>query len=155
MGSIKRSEFDTLSSLGIDSVPKLRNCIRTEQTKVESDEYTFERFYLSFLYPFCLEPGQKSMSIDLALPLWELVLAPRRKVAKDFVAYLNACPGKYKGVTKDLWKQLYNFSNEVELSEDQSELVNYSEESAWPTILDEYAAWVNRGRKPEQTVEEE
>jgi hypothetical protein len=67
------------------------------------------------------------MPMDLAKAVWSVSISDRTPVAQDFLAFLDATP--YKGVTKDVWSSLLEFSGEVSLDKERK-LVGYSEEDS-------------------------
>jgi len=153
MGKLDKAEFMELQHPLVDSAPKLRNFLRAMIVDVETS--SFDEFY-AWLYPFCLEEGQKSMIIDIGLALWGMLLAPKYPVAADFVTYLTENP-KHKGVNKDTWTQVYEFVQEVTFGPESEgkPLIGFSQDAAFPVMIDEYAEWVARGRVAESKEEED
>ncbi|RLN73847.1 hypothetical protein BBJ28_00019631, partial [Nothophytophthora sp. Chile5] len=109
-------------------IPQLREAI--------ANEGEFKKFY-SFCFGFSKEPGQKSLSVDIATAMWELLLSARFvKLTADWLAFLEA-KKPVKGVTRDTWDLLLDFFVKVRESYD-----NYDENEAWPVLIDDYMTWI-------------
>ncbi|KAI5476229.1 calcium-binding EF-hand domain-containing protein, partial [Pseudohyphozyma bogoriensis] len=86
--------------------------------------------------------GQKSMSGEVATAIWDIVLAPRYPVGKDFVEYTKSLGSNFKGVSFDVWSQLLEFVTTV-----GDDLNGYNEDDAWPSVLDSFVEWGNEQKK--------
>ncbi|RLN55064.1 hypothetical protein BBJ29_006417 [Phytophthora kernoviae] len=118
-----------------DSIAKLKAKIPKLREAIGSNA-EFKKFY-SFCFGFSKEPGQKSLSIDIATAMWELLLSTRYdKLTKSWLNFL-AEKKPVKGVTRDTWDLLIDFFVKVNDSYD-----NYDENEAWPVLIDDYMAWI-------------
>ncbi|KAG7395711.1 Scaffold-type E3 ligase [Phytophthora boehmeriae] len=124
-----------MEAMDCDSVAKLKAKIPQLREAIASDA-EFKKFY-SFCFGFSKEPGQKSLSIDIATAMWELLLSARyEKLTKSWLSFL-AEKNPVKGVTRDTWDLLIDFFVKVNESYD-----NYDENEAWPVLIDDYMAWI-------------
>jgi len=73
---------------------------------------SFSSFY-SFLFPFLLPDGSKSLPPSLALPVLSVVLAPKYKLGKEFVEYAEGLGEGFKSVSTDTWGMLLEFIETV------------------------------------------
>ncbi|GLD91944.1 hypothetical protein PINS_up000477 [Pythium insidiosum] len=141
MGVFTRKEWAKgMKALRCDSIDKLKAEIPNLRSMIES-ERSFKSFY-SFCFGFSKEPGQKSLGIDIAMPMWELLLSGRfPKLTADWMAFLND-KKPCKGVTRDTWDLLLDFFGKVEQSYDK-----YDENEAWPVLIDDYMSWIESNGK--------
>ncbi|CEG45615.1 Uncharacterized conserved protein [Plasmopara halstedii] len=138
MCAFTRKEWQSgMQKMGCDSAAILKAKIPQLRESIHS-ETEFKKFY-SFCFGFSKEPGQKSLSIDIAVAMWELLLSTRfEKLTASWLAFL-AEKKPVKGVTRDTWDLLFDFFLKVRVSYD-----NYDENEAWPVLIDDYMTWVNR-----------
>ena len=90
---------------------------------------------VQFTYGFSKDPTQKSLALELALGLWELLLPGRFCWHRHWIQY--ARKNSRSVVSKDLWLQVLDFGLQIE-----PDLSNYDENGAWPVLLDEFAAYM-------------
>jgi DCN1-like protein 1/2 len=130
-----------MKALRCDSPEKLKEEIPNLPKLIERDS-DFKKFY-SFCFAFSKEPGQKSLAIDIATPMWELLLTKRfPSRTADWLEFLNE-KNPCKGVTRDTWDLLIEFFFKVQDSYD-----NYDENEAWPVLIDDYMTWIEtKGKK--------
>lgn len=113
-------ECDTVEGLR-DSVPKLRAELK--------DDDKFKEIY-SFSFNYSKEPTQKHLPLEIAIPMWTLLLTdrfPKVSIWCDFVQK------KGRSIPKDTWTLLLEFFTTV-----KPDLSNYDSDGAWPTIFDEF-----------------
>ncbi|KAK0704057.1 Cullin binding-domain-containing protein [Lasiosphaeria miniovina] len=101
------------------------------------------------------EPQVKAMDTLVAFVFWEMLLGPELhhwktrnidwlRLWKTFIDEVwEIEEGKYKrGVNKDMWNQTLEFANKTMADETLS---FWSEDQAWPGIIDDFVAWCQRG----------
>lgn len=96
------------------------------------------------------EKGQKAISLENALTYWQIIFNPPGKpwvtASTDWLKlwseFLTAT--WTKSVNKDMWNQTFEFAQKTMQDETLS---FWSEESAWPGVIDEFVAYakVKRG----------
>lgn len=98
------------------------------------------------------EEGQKALALDNAIVYWEMVFNdPGKKwvtgttVKTDWTAlwveFLRA--NWTKTVNKDMWNQTFEFFQKTMQDETLS---FWSEDGAWPGVIDDFVAWVKEKR---------
>ncbi|PIL30541.1 hypothetical protein GSI_07241 [Ganoderma sinense ZZ0214-1] len=91
------------------------------------------------LYAFCFAlakpPTARNIDMDTASAFWSVLVAPKYPIMNDILAFINE-KGTYKGVNKDLWNMVLEFSRSI-----QPDLSTYEADGAWPTMLDDFVAW--------------
>ncbi|KAI9906461.1 hypothetical protein PsorP6_004713 [Peronosclerospora sorghi] len=137
MCAFTRKEWQRgMEEMNCDSIAKLKAKLPQLHEAIAS-ESEFKKFY-SFCFSFSKEPGQKSLSIDIAVAMWELLLPTRfEKLTGSWLKFL-AEKKPVKGVTRDTWDLLYDFF--VKMQESNA---GYDENEAWPVLIDDYMAWID------------
>ncbi|KAM5542606.1 hypothetical protein V8D89_003567 [Ganoderma adspersum] len=91
------------------------------------------------LYAFCFAlakpPTARNIDMDTASAFWSVLVAPKYPIMNDILEFINE-KGTYKGVNKDLWNMVLEFSRSI-----QPDLSTYEADGAWPTMLDDFVAW--------------
>ena len=101
-------------------------------------EKNFKDLY-NFTFTFGLDcsSGQRTLPIELALPLWDLVFTQNRPAILDqWCSFLKA--SEVKGVSRDTWSMFLPFINTV-----APDLHNYDESEAWPSLFDDFVEFHN------------
>ncbi|TMW60859.1 hypothetical protein Poli38472_000901 [Pythium oligandrum] len=136
MGTFTKKEWTQgMKALRCDSVDSLKAQIPKLRQLIDDDR-DFKPFY-SFCFAFSKEAGQRSLGIEIATPMWELLLKNRYpKLTTDWLAFLNE-KNPCKGVTRDTWDLLLDFFVKV-----QESYGNYDENEAWPVLIDDFMTWI-------------
>ena len=101
-------------------------------------EKNFKDLY-NFTFTFGLDysSGQRTLPIELALPLWELVFTQNRPaILEQWCNFLKT--SDVKGVSRDTWSMFLPFINTV-----APDLHNYDESEAWPSLFDDFVEFHN------------
>mmetsp|Transcript_12091 Transcript_12091/g.24625 ORF Transcript_12091/g.24625 Transcript_12091/m.24625 type:complete len:187 (+) Transcript_12091:406-966(+) len=145
-----RKEFvDGLVDLGVDSLPKLSKVIEGIEKYIQSSN-DFKSFY-AFAYDYNREPDQKSLSIETAASLWQLILNGRFPLLDDWLQFIST---KSHSIPKDTYLLLLEFADSIapDLSNfDDAGMIGYAEvlqqglthsvglrSGAWPVLIDEF-----------------
>ncbi|XP_024526287.1 DCN1-like protein 5 isoform X2 [Selaginella moellendorffii] len=123
-----------LKALKADTLDKLKKALANLQQQVADDEEEFKSLY-SFSFQYCLtEPRQKTLDLDSACQMLELILSGRPHL-DSFTRFLQE-QKEYKGINHDQWIGFLRFCDEV-----STDMSNYDETQAWPLLLDNYVEW--------------
>jgi len=142
-GELSREEFvEGLTTLKCDSLQKLKDRIPSLRAEI-ADDHTFKDFY-SFLFDYSKSSNSKILEISVAIELWKLVLKERFRFLDLWISYLQE--GNTKGVTRDTWLLLFEFSKQV-----TSDMANYDSEGAWPVLIDEFVEYAKPKLKQKVT----
>jgi hypothetical protein len=87
-----------------------------------------------FAFDFSRTPNQRSLDIDTAIALLELLLGSRWADCAMFVAFLQA--SQFKVINRDQWMNILEFSTTM-----APDLTNYDATGAWSVLLDNYVEW--------------
>ena len=97
------------------------------------EEKNFKELY-NFTFSFGLDhsTGQRTLPVDLAIPLWDLVFAQNRpKILAWWFDFLKT--GEVRGISRDTWNMFLPFSSTV-----KTDFSNYDESEAWPSLFDDF-----------------
>jgi DCN1-like protein 1/2 len=83
------------------------------------------------VFAYAKDKTQKSLSLDIALGLWELLLPPHFPLLPHWLRFVKT--HSRNSVSKDLWMQVLEFGSQV-----QHDLSNFDENGAWPVLIDDF-----------------
>ncbi|KAL0407142.1 UNVERIFIED_CONTAM: DCN1-like protein 1 [Sesamum latifolium] len=135
MCEFSKQEFiGGLQSLGIDSLEKFRERIPFMRSELK-DEQKFREIY-NFAFGWAKEKGQKSLALDTAIGMWQLLFAEKQWPLVDhWCQFLQARHNK--AISRDTWSQLLEFARTVDPA-----LSNYDPDGAWPYLIDEFVDYL-------------
>ncbi|KAM7269802.1 hypothetical protein ACFE04_025299 [Oxalis oulophora] len=135
MCEFSKQEFiGGLQALGIDSLEKFQERIQFMRAELK-DEQKFREIY-SFAFGWAKEKGQKSLALDTAIGMWQLLFAEKQWPLVDhWCQFLQARHNK--AISRDTWCQLLEFARTVD-----PQLSNYDSEGAWPYLIDEFVEYL-------------
>lgn len=101
-----------------------------EETRL--DRNFRDLYHFTFSFGLDHSTGQRSLPIDMALPLWELVFSRKRPAILDrWFEYLHQ--SDIRGISRDTWNMFLPFVNTV-----TPDFSNYDESEAWPSLFDDF-----------------
>lgn len=84
-----------------------------------------------FSFGFAKDPTQKSLALELAMGLWELLLPGYFPLLSHWLAFVKThCRNS---ISKDVWMQVLDFGAQI-----RPDLSNFDENGAWPVLLDDF-----------------
>eukprot|EP00611_Tribonema_gayanum_P010383 TRINITY_DN2038_c0_g1_i4.p1 TRINITY_DN2038_c0_g1~~TRINITY_DN2038_c0_g1_i4.p1 ORF type:complete len:182 (-),score=24.68 TRINITY_DN2038_c0_g1_i4:133-678(-) len=133
-GRLSQTAFVTgMVNLGYSSVEALRGLLPSLDPK-DMDFGEFREFY-RYAYHFTRDRTSATLEKDIACALLPMVMGNRSPHTHTFVQFLEARTSN-DNMTFDQWNSFLEFTRAI--GQDLSE---YSDEGAWPILLDEYVAW--------------
>ncbi|GAB2222864.1 hypothetical protein Droror1_Dr00016994 [Drosera rotundifolia] len=130
----KQEFISGLQSLGIDSLEKFRDRIPYMRNELK-DEHKFREIY-NFSFAWAKEKGQKSLALDTAIGMWQLLFDERKwPLIEHWCQFLQVRHNK--AISRDTWSQLLEFVRNVD-----PQLSNYDSEGAWPYLIDEFVEYL-------------
>ncbi|KAL0080657.1 potentiating neddylation domain-containing protein [Phycomyces blakesleeanus] len=126
-----------LRELRVDSINKFKDILPNLQNMVQIDN-EFKKLYL-FSFGFAKTAGQKSMDVETATALWQILLQDKYPHISSFLEFLQEVK-PVKVINKDQWSNILEFVKTVPV-----DLSTYDDSSSWPVLLDDYVAW-KRGK---------
>ncbi|MCJ1462573.1 Scaffold-type E3 ligase [Pseudocyphellaria aurata] len=138
-----------------DTLYKQQSAIANFRRSLPATPEFFKRIYKS-TFRLALTPGQKSLALDAAIEYWRLLLQPpsvswnssRTPWLEWWIGYLEE--RWRKGVSRDMWDQTGVFV--LKSLEDES-MSWWSEDGAWPGVLDDFVAYVREKRGEDKGAE--
>lgn len=110
----------------------------------------FRRTYKT-TFRIAVPAGARAIPLDMAAEYWKLVLGPQSGLEWQTAStpwldwWLEFLDARWKkAVNKDLWEQTLRFSQETLKDESMGW---WSEEAAWPGIIDEFVEWAKERRQ--------
>lgn len=156
MGELTREGFiNGWKSLNCDTLAKQQSHLAHIRSYLAADRSLFQRVYKHTFF-LARNPGQKAVQLDAATEYWRLLL---QKPSLDWKGddgtpwlewWLEFLQEKWKkSVNKDMWDQTLVF---VSKSLEDGSMSWWSEDGAWPGVLDEFVGHV-KAKRAEQGVE--
>lgn len=132
-----------------DTLPKQQALVDSFRRSLTQSPEVFKRVYKS-TFLLARTGGQKSLALDTAIEYWRLLLqtpsmnwgTPSTPWLEWWITFLEE--RWRKSVSKDMWDQTGIFV--LRSLEDES-MGWWSEDGAWPGVLDEYVGYVRERRK--------
>ncbi|CAA6659160.1 unnamed protein product [Spirodela intermedia] len=151
MCEFSRQEFiDGLEALGVDSLETLREKIPSLRAELK-DEQIFSVIY-NFAFDWAKEEGQRSMTLDTAIGMWQLLLTEKCWPLVDhWCLFLQA--RQEKAISRDTWTMVLEFVKAVlpPLSLSLSRRWrtrwrrHYDADGAWPSLIDGFVGYLREG----------
>ncbi|TYZ66902.1 hypothetical protein PybrP1_002077 [[Pythium] brassicae (nom. inval.)] len=130
MCEFTRSEFVRgFEKLGCQSMDELKATLPLLRRKLR-EPTEFAPIY-SFTFGFAKDPTQKSLALDIAVGLWELLLPQYFPLLPHWLAFVKA--NCRNSISKDVWMQVLEFGTQI-----KPDLSNFDENGAWPVLLDDF-----------------
>jgi len=157
LGKLTRTEFvDSLAALGINDVTKMRDLVLQRRASLADASFrpTFKSIY-KHTFLLARQPGQKAVALEVATVYWRLLLtSPSLEWSTSSTPWLEwwieFVQEKYKkSVNKDMWDQTLVFAEKSLADENLS---FWSEDSAWPGVIDEFVEYVKTDKRAGQSV---
>lgn len=135
-------------ALGADTLAKQKTYLNGQIKQLRTDQALFKRVY-KHTFIFAKEKGTRALDKDAAIVYWSMLFsAPGTPWVTGttnwidlWTEYLNV---KWsKSINKDMWNQTFEFYSKTMQDEAMS---FWSEESAWPGVIDEFVAFVKEKR---------
>ncbi|KAL5669436.1 hypothetical protein ACJX0J_021657, partial [Zea mays] len=107
MCEFTRQEFiGGLQSIGVDSIEKLQAKLPSLRAELKDDQ-KFHEIY-NFAFAWAREKGQKSLALETAIGMWQLLFAERSWPLIDYwCQFLQVRHNK--AISRDTWAQLLEF----------------------------------------------
>lgn len=159
IGVITRDGFvsSPFSHAACDSVPKIRNHVLAQRAVIGTDFELFKRVY-NHTFTLMIEERKKAIDLEQAEGFWRVLFSPEDGWAWRtdktpwldwWLEFLNAKWGK--AVNRDLWRQTLTFASK---SVEDDSLSFWSEEGSWPSVIDDFVAWVRTEKRGGDKMEE-
>ena len=151
MGELGRTEFvQGWESCGAGTMEAQRAQVTEFKKRLRSDKDFFQTVYRHSFY-LARTTGQRAVNLDAAIEFWRMLFSSDGLEWKDddtdwlgiYCSFLEKNWGK--SVSKDLWDQTLVFAKKT--LEDGTMSWWNEEDSAWPSILDDFVSFVKAKRE--------
>ena len=147
MGELNRNEFISgWEELSADTIEKQKTHVARFRHSLRNSPDFFQNVYRHTFF-LARSPGQKSVALEAAVEFWRMLFSKTSGMdwsSADFIwldHFLNFVQEKWKkSVGKDLWDQTLLFARRT-ISDPSLSWWNEMD-SAWPSVLDEFANYV-------------
>jgi len=135
----KQEFVSGLTSLGCDSLVKLKALLPILKLELE-DDVKFREIY-NYAFLFSREKGQKCLQLETATAMWQLLFSCRPwNLIDSWCEFLQK--NHNRAISKDTWTQLLDFVNVID-----DDFSNFDENGAWPYLIDEFVEFVKEQRQ--------
>ncbi|KAI9599395.1 DCN1-like protein 1, partial [Syncephalis fuscata] len=134
MCEFNRNDFiEGWRALGCDSIEAMQNALPELRDELK-DPAKYKKIY-EYTFIFALAPAQRVLPLEMALPLWQLLLADRFDKLDLWFTFLQE--QHKKAIPKDTWNMLHEFMKDT-----NEDLSNYDMNDAWPPLIDEVCKFI-------------
>lgn len=139
---------------GADTISKQKQHIADQTKSLQNYPAYFKKVY-RWTFAFAKENSQKALTLETAMIYWNVLFSsPGPSLQTSSINWLDEWTGYLqekwnKSVNKDMWNQTLEFFTKALADESLS---FWSEDGAWPGVIDDFVAHVKekRGESPEK-----
>lgn len=139
MGVYTFAEFQAgFKALGVSTVEELkRNKLPGLYQELRNPE-EYKRMY-KYVYNYARDKSKKNMQVEMAVDLWELLLAPRCSFLPLWVDFLQTEKKDQVAIPADTWNMLLELVDGT-----KGDLANFVDDGTWPPIIDQFIEWYGK-----------
>jgi len=136
MGLFQKQEFiDGFTKTGCTSIADIKKVVQ-QVTQSLKEEDKFKEFYKWLFVHAREDDKKKTISRDLALQLWRIVLgnknySPKYPLLDSWLKFVES-NNENQAISRDVWEQLIDFLKETKKADE------YDDNGAWPVLIDEF-----------------
>ncbi|KIN04238.1 hypothetical protein OIDMADRAFT_18259 [Oidiodendron maius Zn] len=154
LGEIGKEGFVTgWRRIGADTIAKQKAYVSDQIKSLQSDMSLFKKVY-RYTFICTKEKGQKALALENALVYWSLLFSPPGvtwiTASTNWIElWSEFLKAKWsRSVNRDMWNQTFEFF--LKTMDDET-LDFWSEDGAWPGVIDDFVAYAKekRGDLPE------
>lgn len=102
------------------------------QEATQSDKSFKDLYNFTFSFGLDHSSGQRTLPIDMAIPLWELVFSHKTPpLLQKWCDFLRE--NETRGISRDSWNMFLPFITTI-----KPDFSNYDESEAWPSLFDDF-----------------
>lgn len=144
-----------LTKFSADTISKQRAYIGTQINQLSTDMTLYKRVY-RYVFVCAREKGQKALPLDQAVTYWEVLFTRPGMSFTTSSTNWTALWFEYlklkwtKSVNKDMWNMTLEFLQKAIVDETLS---FWNEDGAWPSVVDDFVAWIKERRGDTEKME--
>jgi len=116
----------------VHDAKSLRSRFPEMKQEVKDEEKFNDLYKFTFTFGLDQSTGQRSLPVEMAIPLWELVFEQHRTpILSEWCQFLKETD--VKGISRDTWNLFLPFSMTI-----KPDYSNYDESEAWPSLFDDF-----------------
>jgi DCN1-like protein 1/2 len=123
-----------MTDIRVDSVASLKARIGNLRNELASSASL--RDVYAFTFKWACPPGQRSMPVDTAIALWQLLLHGRFPLLKPWCEFIEH--NRKHAISKDEWMLLLDFATATA----KDGIKGYDESAAWPVVIDTFVEYL-------------
>lgn len=134
---VSKEEFMSgFERLKCEKMSDIKDRMGSLRAELVVDE-VYKQFY-KFIFGWARGEGEvkKSVSKDMAVELWKLLLTDRFPLLPYWLQYVNLVN---KAINMDVWNLLYDFA--------KIDIATFDPQDCWPVMLDDFVQWYNEQKK--------
>ncbi|PNS19296.1 hypothetical protein CAC42_2473 [Sphaceloma murrayae] len=154
LGKVTREGFvGSLAQEGVSEPSRIAQLIASRSSALQSTDRTTLKKTYKHTFQIAKAQGSKSIPLEAAIEYWRLLFSAPSLVWETqdtpwLEWWIEFLQEKWKkSVNKDMWDQTLSFADRTLKDET---LAWWSEDSAWPGVIDEFVGWVKERRGGEQ-----
>ncbi|KAH7342800.1 Cullin binding-domain-containing protein [Rhexocercosporidium sp. MPI-PUGE-AT-0058] len=149
LGEMSKEHFvEAWKKIGADSISKQQSYVAGQAKLLSTDMALFKRVY-KHCFICAKEKSQKALPLENAIVYWEMLFAPpgmrwATSSTNWIQLWVEFLTTKWtKSVNKDMWNQTVLF---FEKSLQDETLGFWSEDGAWPGVIDQFVEYAKKAR---------
>lgn len=92
-----------------------------------------------YVYNFARDKSKKNMSIEMAIDLWELLVASKCQFLVDWVEFLQTELKDQVVIPADSWNMFLELIDTV-----RGDMRQFVDDGSWPPIIDQFVAFYSK-----------
>lgn len=92
-----------------------------------------------YVYNYARDKSKKNMQVEMAIDLWELLLASKCSFLPIWVEFLQTEKRDQVAIPADTWNMLLELIDGT-----KGNLANFVDDGTWPPIIDQFIAYVGK-----------
>ena len=92
-----------------------------------------------YVFNFARAKSYKNLQIDMAIDLWEVLIANKCRFFADWVEFLRTEKKDQQAVPKDTWDMFLEVVDST-----KGDIANFVDDGTWPPIIDQFIIFYNK-----------
>lgn len=121
-----------------------QDIVRSKQSLLDVGRPMSQTFreLMKWTFSFVKAPEQRCVDLDVANAIMSTLLKGKGLIYFDEILRFLEEKRPVKVLNRDQWENIYDFSTKI-----AGDLSDYSDEGAWPTLIDDFVVWYKQQEK--------